>query len=235
MRNRCESQVNRWRCLGIPPPIVDTNPLRCPPFGFYLFYRGGHAAAAISDIRLTRYCHQKKINFVFFKNIEIKEKKHTNDRVNDRSFFFLLLLLYEEEKGSENKTKEKKNKNCCGDGATQKRVDPERDDASPYSGSGGNQPTPHIHNTHTHTFTHTFLSISFLLSMKTTKEKQRGYTSSSIRHLNLPRLFLFFLKKKERELENISGKKNSFVCRVILQLGDDATFLIYQQKNIEEN
>jgi hypothetical protein len=80
----------------------------------FILRRGGHAAAAISDIRLTRYCHQKKNKFRFlFKYRNQRKKKNTNDRVNDRSFFFLLLLLYEEEKGSENKTKEKKqNKNC---------------------------------------------------------------------------------------------------------------------------
>lgn len=108
---------------------------------------------------------------------------------------------------------------------------------SPYSGSGGNQPTPYTqHTQHTHLNTHTFLSISFLLSMKTTKEKQRRYTSSSIRHLNLPRLFLYFLKKRNVNWKNISGKKKLFCvsCDITTWRRRDVSNLP-AKKNIEEN
>lgn len=76
---------------------------------------------------------KKKINFVFYLNIEIKEKKKTQMTEWTTDHFFFFFFSYTKRKKEVKIKQKKKNKTkivvWCGDGSTQKRVDPERDDA----------------------------------------------------------------------------------------------------------
>ena len=233
MRNRCESQVNRWRCLGIPPPIVDTNPLRCPPFHFT-------EEGMQQQFRISGW-HDivtKNNKFFFFLNIKIKEK-NTNEFSSSMTewttdhFFF----SYEEEKGSENKTKEKKLKLWCGRwGDTEKRVDPERDDASPACVARRRQSTDAIRITTRHLYTHVHTRISLyffsiILAWHSMKKQKTSRVSYEL-IIDPPFEFwisLVFLKRKRNNKTWIGNISKTLLC-VVWYYNLATTFLIYQRK-----